>query len=210
MLFVGSSGSGKTEAISTYVENFEKIHGKKIENIYIYYESWQVIYDKIAKKGKQSFLHNSFIDNTEFKENYKPSKEISLVIIDDYQYLLNKSGDTIRRLVDVWSRHMRFQLLITVHSLQGNNNILRYLLQNSRYIILLKSFLDTIYVQRLLFPHRQGIVTAASQQAFDKHKCRYLMIDNNLETTSKYRLKANCLEEITAEKPGLLFVPIAE
>jgi len=179
--------------------------GEKIQNIIVYYDSWQKEYEKLkADIPSVKFISKKpTVDH--FVEMTKPFKDKggSIVLIDDMMSHLNEDIDHIFR---VSGRHNAASVFLLLQSLFPPQKMARQISLNSRYFHLHRNPRESgqiAYFARQVLPSDVKFVCQAFDQA-TKVPFGCLLVDFTQECHDKLRYRSRYLP---SEGKTLVFVP---
>ena len=191
IVFVGSSGSGKTWLACHILENFEKVFARPLKRIYIFYQHEQQMYVDLQKKCKIPVELKKGLPSDSFRPRPK-----SLILLDDFMEL---DSPIIRSWFLRRSHHYDSDCIYLTQNLFPKGRISRDVSLNANYICIFRARRDFSQLEKLNYQ----LLGAQNRQFLQKvykyltknRPYSYLFIDLQTLTPDEFRFRSSIIPE---------------
>lgn len=195
-LVVGPSASGKTYRTADIIRCKDNIikDGNKIQNVIVFYQAWQPIYQEMQNEGLVNDFINKKPTNDEFISKVSDFKTCggSIVVIDDFMGSID--ADLVD-IVTVSSRHYNTSTFILFQSLFPANKLARQISLNVKYMHVHKNPRENAQIKvlaRQTNPDKYNWIVQAYHEVTKKPHSAFL-IDVTQGCPEKLRFRSNYL-----------------
>ncbi len=194
----GPTMAGKTLWIKKFILNSSVLMDKKPDLVLYYYSEWQPAYNELIQHGV------TFIKGVpDLDELRQMQHSCTLMVLDDLMQELQKHP----ALVSLFTRgchHLGISLFHITQNIFFEN--LRTARINTQYLVLMKSLSDKLQVHNLARQLYPGCTKFFIESYCDatKEPYKYLVVDLNMTTDEKLRLRTNIFPD---EWPIIVYGP---
>lgn len=172
LIIVGPSASGKTVAFYNILKNIDKVYSEKIRKVYVVYQQWQALYDKI----KTLPLDSEFVSDISTVDSLNLKN--SLLFLDDHITVFEtpKYASWLNRIFTQVIHHQRVSVIVTLQHLYVKQ--LRLTSLNAHGLLYFRNVRDASIISKLnsqCYPTKEQFLQTAYNLAVRKQwGCLYI------------------------------------
>ena len=193
-LVSGPSRAGKSTLVLNIIKQHETLIDKHIDKIVYCYTRYQNVFDNLKETVPDIIFNEGLPDTSLFS-----SDENNLLILDDLMHEVG-SDVTAYNMFCIDSHHKSISIFFMTQNLFPKEKYSRTISLNCNYIILMNNHRDKIQIRHLarqVYPENSLFMIEVYNDAVEKIRFGYLVIDLCQTTDIKHRLQTGILSNET-------------
>ena len=194
VMICGSSKSGKTYWINTFLKNLDKMFtGRPPDEVLYYYMHKQPLYGEMTDTLGDRIIFRQGVPTLEdILEFAKDDDNHRLIVLDDVMHLV-VNNDDMSLLFTQLVHHKQLSCIIVYQNLYAKGKHSKTISLNSSYVVLFNNIRDKLQVRYLgsqVFPGKTKVFMKSYTDAM-KEPHGYLLIDMTAAINDEYRLRTD-------------------